>query len=58
MNRRFAKASALLVIVLGLACNALASPQQIRDINICRGMGKTCYCTGACVATHDGCSCL
>ena len=58
MNRKSLNRMSLLVIALGLACSALASPQGVRDINICRGMGKTCYCSGACVASHDGCKCM
>lgn len=58
MNRKTIHRLSLLVIACGIACGALASPQVMRDINICRGMGQTCYCSGACVASHDGCRCL
>jgi hypothetical protein len=58
MNRKTLHRASLLVIAFGIACGALASPQGLRDINICRGMGQTCYCSGACVAGHDGCHCL
>jgi hypothetical protein len=58
MNTTVLRRLSFLVIALGVACGALASPQAIRDINICRGMGQTCYCSGACVAGHDGCHCL
>lgn len=58
MNRKAIHRMSLLVVALGLACSAWASPQQARDINICRGMGRTCYCSGACVATHGGCQCM
>jgi hypothetical protein len=57
MNRTSLRRLSLVVLALGLAWNALASPRAMRDINICRGMGQTCYCSGACVATHDGCEC-
>jgi len=57
MNAKSVRRLSLLVIALGMAWNALAVPHAIRDINICRGMGQTCYCSGACVATHDGCEC-
>jgi hypothetical protein len=57
MNAASIRRASLFVMALGLAWNALAAPHAIRDINICRGMGQTCYCTGACVATHDGCEC-
>lgn len=57
MNTKSVRRLSLLVISLGLAWNALAVPHVIGDINICRGMGQTCYCSGACVASHDGCEC-
>lgn len=58
MARKALNRLSLLVIALGIASTALAAPQGIRDANICRGMGQTCYCSGACVADHSGCRCL
>jgi hypothetical protein len=58
MTRKTMNRFSLLVLALGLASTAMASPQGIRNVNVCRGMGHTCYCSGACVAGHDGCRCL
>lgn len=59
MKNLWINLAALVVIALGASANAMgAGVSPLLAYNKCEGGGQSCYCSGGCVASGEGCRCL